>query len=141
MSSTALSEVRTATLQDPFSGPVTIPVTLLNPTDPKTVALQIPTDLRYISVVENYENTLTWNLEPVPGVTVYFENPAIDFFGQDTGSTLALKTPSTVTINWVNIAPARRRQSYFYRLHAVVVIDGILVPVILDPTVHNEPPT
>src|SRR5688572_11589340 len=121
MSSTALSDVRTATLQDPFSGPVTIPVTILNPTDPKTVALQIPTDLRYISVVENYENTLTWNLEPVPGVTAYFENPAIDFFGQDTGSTLAQKTPSTVTINWVNIAPARRRQSYFYRLHAVVV--------------------
>jgi hypothetical protein len=141
MSSMTLQDPRNAATQNPFSGPVTIPVTLLNPTDPLTVALQIPTDLRYISVIENYDNTLTWDLQPVPGVTAFFDTPAIDFFGQDTGSTVAEKTPSSVKLNWTNVAPTRRRQSYYYRLHAVVVINGILVPVILDPTVHNEPPT
>jgi hypothetical protein len=143
--STAVQEDESITNQlaaPPFSGPVTIPVTVVgNLTSPDSFRLDIPTEFLYVSVIENYHNTITWELVPQTGIDAFFDTPAIDFPGQDTGSTLVEKTRSKVILQWMNVSPERRGRSYYYTLHVVVNAGGILIPVNHDPTVHNEPPT
>ncbi len=124
-----------------FDGPITIDVSIVNPTNPNTVALQIATDLRYVSVVENFDDTITWNLLVPVGVEAYFDNPAIGFPGEDTGPLNPARTATSIAIDWSNVGLERRGLSFHYCLYAVIVIGGVLIPVNLDPTVHNDPPT
>lgn len=127
--------------QSSFDGPITINVSIVNPTNPNTVALQIATELEYVSVVENFDDTITWNLQVPMGVEAYFDNPAIAFPGEDTGPLNPTRTATSVSIDWSNVDMERRGVSFHYCLYAVIVIDEVLIPVNLDPTVHNDPPT
>ncbi len=127
--------------QTPFDGPITIDVEILNPTDPDTVKLYIETDLRYVSVVEEYDDTITWNLQVPLGVTAYFDSPAIAFPGEDPGTLNPVRTPTSVTIDWSNTDSGRKGLSFHYQLYILIVIDEVIVPIDNDPTVHNDPPT
>ena len=142
MSTAVQDDVKVTNQLAVFSGPVTIPVTLIpSLTNPDAFHLEIPVELQYVSLIEGYDNTVTWNLIKPNGIDAFFETPAVTFDGQDTGARLIEKTASSVQIQWMNVASERRGRSFFYTLHVVVNNNGLLIPVNLDPTMHNEPPT
>lgn len=142
MSTAVQEDVKLTNQLAVFSEPVTIPVTLVGSlTNPDHFHLEIPVELLYVSLIEDYNNTVTWNLSAPIGIDAYFDTPAVDFPGQDTGAMLLEKTNSSVKIQWTNVSQDRRGRSYYYTLHVVVNLNGLLIPVNLDPTMHNEPPT
>jgi hypothetical protein len=119
---------------------ITVPVTVLNPTDPDAVALSLPVDQRYISIGVDEIATITWNLDPEGDA--FFDVPAIDFFADNTGLlSFTRNSDTSISIEWLNVNPAAQGRSFFYRLHVVIPIGGNLIPIDHDPTVHNDPPT
>jgi hypothetical protein len=127
------------TLQPSFqTGPVVIPIGILDADNPNTVKLDIPDALRYLSVAEGFDGTIVWNLEPPPGVEAFFDNPGVnvdEHFGTRSNDN------KTLTVDWSNTDILTRGRSFPYRLRVVVVINGLLIPVVHDPTVHNDPPS
>lgn len=128
--------------QEPLAESVTIQVSITSPTDPANVGLQIAADQRYLRVAENFDDTITWELNTSNAPGAFFDNPGIVF--QNSPGPLEIhRTPDgkQLSVFWSNVNPATRGQSFSYRLYVVVPIGGNLIPVVHDPTVHNEPPT
>lgn len=119
-----------------------IPVTITSPLDPANVGVQIPADLRYLRVAQDYDAKITWTLDTSNAEGAFFDNPAIVFQTSPGPLEITLNPSRTqLSVDWSNVNPATQGVSFSYRLYVVVPIDGNLIPVVHDPTVHNEPPT
>ena len=137
----AVSLINTEAFQEPLSESVTIPVSITSPTDPANVGLRIPPQYRYLRVIVNFDDTITWQLDDAAvSAGAFFDNPAI-VFQNSPGPLLIQRSSTQVSVDWENVNPATRGQSFSYRLFVVVPINGNLIPVVHDPTVHNDPPT
>jgi hypothetical protein len=108
--------------------------------DASLAALAIPTNLQYVSVEEDFADTITWILDVPENINAFFDNPAIEFV-ESTAPTPVRMSNTVVTVDWSNTNPALQGLSFHYRINVVIEIDSVLVPVNHDPTVHNDPPT
>lgn len=127
-------------VQPPFDQAFTIPIGIANPTSPANAALTIDLALRYASVVENFDDTITWELDVPTGVVAKFDNPPIQFVN---GSPFQVERVSDTlaTVSWSNPPGSARGLSFNYRINVLLYIDDLVVMVSHDPTIHNEPPT
>lgn len=139
MSTSTLEEVDQI-VQSPHDRGFTIPVAINNPDSALGAALEIPLPLRYASVVENFEDTITWDLLVPPGVSAKFDNPPIQFVGGDPFPVVRV-SDTRATVAWSNPPGARRGLSFNYRINVALTVGDLLVMVQHDPTMHNEPPT
>ena len=122
-----------------FTSDFTIPVGITSTTSAENVALVVPAAMRYVSVIVNFDHTITWHLDPGNSDAI-FDDPPIVFLNNP-GPLVINRTNWTVTVDWQNVNEATRGRSFPYRLCVVVTIDGARIPVTHDPTVHNDPPT
>lgn len=136
----AASGLALADVQPPFAHAFTVPIGIADPTSPANAALTIPLALRYASVVENFDDTITWDLDVPTGVVAKFDNPPIQFVD---GSPFPVDRVSDTraTVAWSNPPGTGRRFSFNYRINVLLYIDDLVVMVSHDPTIHNEPPT
>lgn len=127
------------TLQQPFPEAFTIPVII---TDGTTSAAKVcvPQELKYASVAEDFDGTITWDLDVPTGVIAKFDDPPIQFYGGDPFPVTRV-SDTRATIGWANPAGANRGKSFNYRLNVRFIINDLVVLVSHDPTMHNEPPT
>ncbi|HYC60916.1 MAG TPA: hypothetical protein VEK79_15240 [Thermoanaerobaculia bacterium] len=118
---------------------VTIPITL----NVAEMRLELPIQSRYLSVVENYDHPIIFTLHG-GGSEAFFDNPGIVFLNPPsffTSGSLQRVTSTRLELHWSNVHLADRGRSFDYRIFVVVRVNGFLVPVTHDPTVHNDPPT
>ena len=91
----------------------------------------------YISIPEKQSRTLIWTLNAPPNVM--FDTPAITLFGEQ-----PIMSPMTSSFNrrqmtWTNDEAVKGR-SFSYTIHLLEETFNGIVPLTLDPIVHNEPP-
>lgn len=124
-------------VQNSLTDGFTIPVTLEE--EEGSFGLSVPPQYQYVSVVENYDNTITWTLDP-NGFDAMFDNPPVVFLNSP-GPLHITRGNLEAKVEWSNVDMATRGQSFSYRLRVLVRINGMLIPISHDPTVHNDPPT
>jgi len=125
---------------------VTVNVVPSGSSDPdQPYRLQVPVDKLYLQIPWDHHTQIEWRIGTIPeGVTsAMFDAPAVTMQGHL--DVMPVTTdPQSVTMSWSNadrdMSAKPVGRSFSYRLHVLVVKDGMTIPVSHDPVVHNEPP-
>lgn len=117
-------------------------VTVTARLDPlRGMTLSIPADQLYINVPVGNALTITYNLVVDGPQNVIFDQPPITV--SNSSAPLISRPSNTVGLMTIdNTTWQAQGASFYYTIRAIwIQSDSVQIPVNLDPTVHNDPPS